>query len=125
MAQDTDNLISEVRSRIDEKYRNAIKGLDAIRDFLGDAESSKPKGIAGTRTPERNGLSFRDRVLAVMNGEWHTAQDIAARCGLPVASVRGVVYAPHFRKNFKKRKAAGRAQFKLVQPKPTVPPEIE
>ena len=83
MAQDADNLISEVRSRIDEKYRNAIKGLDTIREFIGDAESTEPKTGGTTAATKNTGLSFRERVIAVMNGQWHTAQDIAARCGLP------------------------------------------
>lgn len=108
----SDTLLQQVRDRIEEKYRSALDGLEAIRQFV-DSETL----VENARIPNKhkaNGASLRDRVFAVMNGQWHTVDDLAKRSGLDVVSVRGVVYAKSMSARLKKRKRRGRAEFRLT-----------
>ena len=108
----SDSLLQQVRERIEEKYRAALDGLEAIRQFV-DSETL----VENAQTPHKhraNGASLRERVFAVMNGQWHTVDDLAKRSGLAVGSVRGVVYAKSMNARLKKRKRRGRAEFKLT-----------
>ncbi len=104
--------LDELESLVEAKYKAAMDGINALRDFLGD--NTAVDNVRKANKHRANGASNRERVFAVMNGKWHTVDDLSKRSGLDFPSVRGVVYAKNLSTRLKKRKRRGRAEFRLT-----------
>ena len=104
-----DEILEQVRKRIEAKYTAALQGLDAIADFMGESDTISLNGISP------NGTSNRDRVFAVMQGKpSQTIGQIAQKSGLEAGAVRGVLYAPSLKTQFRKKKRGKTVSFRLM-----------
>jgi len=110
----TPDVLAHVRDKIEAKYRAALNGLDAIKDFLGDEPAAQPEASDPQAAVSSSG-TFRDRVLAVMNGEWLTVDEISDRSGVEPPRVRGVLYAEKVLRMLDRRKEGREMKYRLAE----------
>ena len=104
--------IQNLRRAIDEKHCEALHRLDELESYLlgiGDngvlPSSAEPK-MAKSDT-------HRSKVNAACT-DWCDVAGICRKTELTEGQIRGVLYDPHYRDSYKRRKQSGRKiQFRL------------
>lgn len=114
MSISADPLLEDVKHRIEAKYRAALAGLEAIREFVGDpsAHASIQKAPEFQLKNHDDTDSIRARVLSFMNGQWHSVSSLALASGLTEKSVRGALYARKVYESLERRKIGKVLEFR-------------
>lgn len=111
-----DEAFKKLRCAVDEKHREAHRKIDELEEYLsgsaGVTANVQPKKPRVSRVPQATtARGLVDEACA----EWISVTRIARRLELSEPKVRGVLYDPHYKDRYSKRKLPGKkTQFKLM-----------
>jgi hypothetical protein len=121
-------LISQLRSAIDAKHREALQALETVTAYLtkagylgdGDIEANEEtprrprhrRKHAKQPAPRAGTGKYRPGVISATTDQFLTVKQIAVKTGFTSLQIRGVLQAPVFKEKFAKREIDGVMQYK-------------
>lgn len=107
-----DNLIDQLRAKIDDKHSEAVRALSIIAAYLESEQSSGLSRLVAIYG--RAGKTNRELVVDSLGESARTVDEICSVTGLTVKQVRGVIDAPNLRGTFVKRRDEGKTAYSLA-----------
>jgi hypothetical protein len=103
-------IIEELRQKIDSKHARMLHALKELEDYLSEVPSNGTVSAAPVaaapveaaarqnRKPSSKRSSYTEKVLAAIDQEWISVQQISEKTGIDTKRIRGVLCAPRHRK---------------------------
>lgn len=114
-----DKAFEELRRAVDEKHREAHRKITELEEYLAGSGGAATPTIPGKSADNQSDDSepTTSRGLVDRNcATWANVAQIAAGTGLTVEQVRGVLYDPHYKSQYEKRKLKGAPMKFRVKP---------
>src|SRR6266446_3176278 len=106
------DIITHLETKVEAHHEEALRALQVLKAYLSFDSVAEINGTAPKKISKRRRLtgSNRDRVFAIIAGDWATVDEIANGTGLTIRQVRGVVNAPGVRHRIDTQDVGGRRE---------------